>query len=250
MKRAKLFCLMLIILLAGWQSVMGCGRPEVSDCAGSVCAPVLKVLKFSRDLPLSPQDPFWTSENSPPAVSIELGPQLITNPQWPNPSIKKVRARAARTQSEIAIWLEWQDDSQETRFSNSGLYSDQAALMFPLDPRQEEPPPITMGAEGMAVNIWQWKAVLQKAGGGSPVEDLNAEGFSTLTFQAHQDVAGKGVWSNKVWQVVFKRSLRTSDAYDAQFENIQPMAIAVWNGANRETNGQKGISYWFLLKWA
>jgi DMSO reductase family type II enzyme heme b subunit len=33
----------------------------------------------------------------------------------------------------------------------------------------------------------------------SAVEDLNAEGFSTLTTQAHQDVDGDGNWNNNRW---------------------------------------------------
>ena len=51
----------------------------------------------------------------------------------------------------------------------------------------------------------------------SAVEDLNAEGFSTLTTQAQQDVDGDGNWRNNRWAVVFKRSLKTGDANDSQF---------------------------------
>ena len=233
----------MIILFIYWHTVVGCKSNNSFNDFRSV----VKVSQYSHNLPLSPNDPFWSSQFGPETVSIELGPQLITNPQWPNPSTKKVGVQAARTQSEIAVLLQWPDDSQESHFSNSGLYSDKAAVMFPLDPSKEIPL-ITMGAEGMFVNIWEWKAVLQQFGGRSPVEDLNAEGFSTLTFQTHQDVKGKGVWTNKVWRVVFKRSLFSSDSNDTQFKDSTPMAIAIWNGANRETNGQKGLSSWLLLK--
>ncbi|NIQ01650.1 MAG: nitrite oxidoreductase, gamma subunit, partial [Nitrospinaceae bacterium] len=82
----------------------------------------------------------------------------------------------------------------------------------------------------------------------SPVEDLNAEGFSTLTTQAHQDVQGKGNWENNRWSVVFKRSLSTSDQNDTQFTaGKTPMAIAIWNGQNKERNGQKAITQWNKL---
>jgi len=84
----------------------------------------------------------------------------------------------------------------------------------------------------------------------SPVEDLNAEGFSTLTTQAHQDVQGNGNWSNNRWSVVFKRSLTNSDANDTQFKTGKsPMAIAVWNGQNKERNGQKGVTQWNTLEY-
>jgi len=84
----------------------------------------------------------------------------------------------------------------------------------------------------------------------SAVEDLNAEGFSTLTTQAHQDVQGEGNWANNRWTVVFKRSLTTGDSNDAQFTGGKaPMAIAIWNGQNKERNGQKAVTSWNELKY-
>jgi len=93
------------------------------------------------------------------------------------------------------------------------------------------------------------------------VEDLNANGFSTLTTQAHQDVVGNGLWepygsikggccTGPTWRVVFKRSMGTSDSNDVQFKSGAsiPVAFAVWNGANVERNGMKGISTWFTAK--
>ena len=84
----------------------------------------------------------------------------------------------------------------------------------------------------------------------SSVEDLNAEGFSTLTTQAHQDVDGNGNWSNNRWSVVFKRALTTSDSNDTQFKGSKtPMGIAVWNGQNKERNGQKAVTQWNELQY-
>jgi len=84
----------------------------------------------------------------------------------------------------------------------------------------------------------------------SPVEDLNAEGFATLTTQAHQDVDGKGNWNNNRWTVVFKRALKTKDANDAQFTGSKAsIAIAIWNGGNKERNGQKAVTQWQTLQY-
>ena len=84
----------------------------------------------------------------------------------------------------------------------------------------------------------------------SPVEDLNAEGFSTLTTQSHQDVDGSGNWSNHRWMVVFKRSLKTKDPNDTQFTGKEtPIAFAVWNGNNKERNGQKALTIFHTLKY-
>jgi len=95
----------------------------------------------------------------------------------------------------------------------------------------------------------------------SSVEDLNANGFSTLTTQAHRDVIGNGVWepygsvkggccTGPTWRVVVKRELTTSDQNDVQFKAGAsiPVAFAVWDGSNVERNGMKGISTWFTLK--
>jgi hypothetical protein len=95
----------------------------------------------------------------------------------------------------------------------------------------------------------------------SSVEDLNANGFSTLTTQAHQDVIGNGVWepsgsikgggyTGPTWRVVVKRALETGDANDTQFKAGMsvPIAFAVWDGNNIERNGMKALSTWFTLK--
>lgn len=95
----------------------------------------------------------------------------------------------------------------------------------------------------------------------SSVEDLSANGFSTLTTQAHQDVVGNGVWepygsvkggccNGPTWRIVVKRELTTSDQNDVQFKAgaSVPVAFAVWDGSNVERNGMKGISTWFTLK--
>ncbi len=244
----------------------GDGEPEWALCEdGELCSPAIEVLTVAHEPPLEPDSSFWASADGPEKSVIELGPQLITNPQWPDPSVKKITISAAKSQSQIAIRLEWDDASIDRKFSSSNLYTDQAAIMFPLDVG-DEVPLITMGEEGKPVNIWLWKAVLQEEvnsakinsekkpgkfpGGGlnSPVDDLNAEGFSTLTAQEHKDVVGKGIRDENGWRVVFKRQLTNADSGDVQFKSSTPMAVAVWNGSNRETNGQKGIAGWILLR--
>ncbi|MBI5426931.1 MAG: hypothetical protein HZA02_01490 [Nitrospinae bacterium] len=224
-------------------------------------------MKVSGPIP-GAGDPFWTSPGGPREIAAELGPQLIANPQWPNPSIKKAALRAVRSESEIAIFAEWEDATENAESTPGGQYTDQIALLFPLGGGGELPP-ITMGAEGREVNVWQWKAMWQKAlalnpagiedAPGSlelpakrlsPVEDLNAEGFSTLTRQERQDVFGNGVWSGGAWRVVFKRALSDSDPRDVRFKGPIPMVVAVWDGGNRETNGQKGLSNWILLNFS
>jgi len=299
----------------------------------------IKAVKVSGAIPTAPESPFWSERYGPTAlkhVIIDMDPQMITNPMWPNPSTKYVFVKAATNGKEIAVHIEYNDPTRNDRMITSQQYKDQAAIMFPVKQSGEEPP-FTMGGDGERVNIWQWKATwnnegrtnasmqdmedqyaymvmgtgsyymyepdgklkgidtshtsgtktgsYKNRGAGdiskrstnidfgmgqnegvynpgratgnilsdarmrvSAVEDLNAEGFSTLTTQAHQDVDGEGNWRNNRWSVVFKRALKTGDSNDTQFGGGKtPMAIAIWNGNNKERNGQKAVTQWNTL---
>ncbi|MBT5029262.1 MAG: hypothetical protein HOM97_12775 [Nitrospina sp.] len=221
------------------------------------CGPAIQVVSHDGVLPADPYDAFWDEGVVP--VKIELGPQMITNPKWPNPSIRDVVVRAAKNNSRIAIMLEWDDVTRDSNFDHSALYVDRAAVMFPVNAKQEAPS-ITMGESGKPVNIWQWKPIGGERGqpgvkdnpnskiAYQTIEDLNAEGFSTLTDQNKQDVEGIAVWNNNKWRLIFNRSLTNANGNDVQFEQSVLMAIAVWNGSNKELNGQKGVAGWLLLK--
>jgi len=86
----------------------------------------------------------------------------------------------------------------------------------------------------------------------SPVEDLVAGGFGTLTSEPAdgQNVQGNGIWENGRWGVVFSRTLASSEAEDVSFEpgQVYSVAFAAWDGANGERNGQKSTSQWVSLQ--
>src|SRR5690606_18718056 len=85
----------------------------------------------------------------------------------------------------------------------------------------------------------------------SAVEDCNAAGLGTLTRQpaAGQQVAGRGVHGARTWRVALRRALTTSDAGDVQLDGARsvPVAFGVWDGAQRDRNGQKLFSTWQTL---
>ena len=321
----------------------------VLGLAFSANAATIKALKVKGNIPTDPTDPFWSNYGPTKGkhVVVDMDPQMMTNPMWPNPSTKWVNVKAANNGKEIAVRLEWTDPTRNDIMVRSQQYKDQAAIMFPVNQSGEEPP-FTMGGDGERVNIWQWKATWNREAAGSggngsmadmedvyknmavgsggyymyepdgnlqmkaalkpgmsgskdqrgkgnvhtggvqdiskrgtyvdfgmgknegvynpgrathnilsdasmrrsPVEDLNAEGFSTLTTQAHQDVDGEGNWNNNRWAVVFKRALKTNDSNDTQFSGGKaPMAIAIWNGGNKERNGQKAVTSWNTLQY-
>jgi DMSO reductase family type II enzyme heme b subunit len=87
---------------------------------------------------------------------------------------------------------------------------------------------------------------------GSPVEELNAVGFGTLTSQPmeEQNVNGKGVWKDGTWRVVFTRSLSGDGTKDVNLKlgATIPIAFAVWNGSLGDRNGQKMVSNWVRMQ--
>ena len=271
MKRLKIFIICYFPTFISWIIILvlgsGCGSNSMEYCLESgECDLAVDVVNVSSEIPIDPNDPFWRDSSHIQSRSIELGPQMITNPRWPDPSTKSVKISGVQNESELALLLEWNDPTLENKIEVSATHTDQAALMFPIH-QGEEVPSITMGSENEIVNIWQWRAIwetplqekirnidrnlgtaLPANTRRSPVEDLTAAGFSTLTTQEEQDVLGRGTWEDKTWRVVFKRTLLSSDNADIQFKYPVVMAIAIWNGGNGERNGQKGLSNWILLR--
>ncbi|MBI4428896.1 MAG: c-type cytochrome [Ignavibacteriales bacterium] len=83
----------------------------------------------------------------------------------------------------------------------------------------------------------------------SPVEDLNARGFGTLTSQgsSEQNVSGKGIWKDDKWSVVFVRPLASNDRNDVVLKSGMSIAVsfAVWDGSLQDRNGQKMVTNWY-----
>ncbi len=88
----------------------------------------------------------------------------------------------------------------------------------------------------------------------SSVEDLNAVGFGTLTSQplAGQNVRGASEYRDGTWRVVLSRSLATDDPNDTRLGRGRSVviALAVWDGARGDRDGQKSVSSWLTLGFA
>jgi DMSO reductase family type II enzyme heme b subunit len=128
----------------------------------------IKAVKVNGAIPTDPDNPFWSERYGPTAlkhVIIDMDPQMITNPMWPNPETKYVFVKAATNGKEIAVHLEYNDPSRNDMMVKAQQYKDQVAIMFPVNQSGEEPP-FTMGGDGERVNIWQWKATWDREGAG------------------------------------------------------------------------------------
>lgn len=79
-----------------------------------------------------------------------------------------------------------------------------------------------------------------------PVQEMVAQGWSTLTNQPYWVTKAKGVWVRDSWAVVFERPLKTDDPLDYQFEPGESgnIAFAVWDGSSGNVGGRKHWSDW------
>ncbi len=259
----------------------------LSKGKGVVFGGNISARKVDGEIPTDPSDAFWKEGTF---VAYEMDPQMITNPMWPNPSTRWLRVKAARNDKDIAVMLTWIDSTRNDEMIRSEQYKDQAAIMFPVNQAGEEPPFTMGGeGEDVNIWQWKatWESSADNEGENyfpvpdmdmekgfgnnaesynpgkvsgnifadssmrrSPIEDLNAEGFSTLTTQDQQDIDGQGKWLNNRWSVVFKRSLVNIDENDTQFTTTQtPIAFAIWNGGNKERNGQKAVTQFHILEY-
>lgn len=254
---------LLAALLIGAGTFGWLGIPIVSSEGMFIRAHLI-----SGDIPSAPEDPAW---DKIPPLTLPLSGQVITRPVWPEPSARALAVRSVHNGTDIAFLLEWQDNTKNDRLT-PGTFRDGVAIGLPLG---DAPAFFCMGQLDHYINIWHWKADWQsdidrraaRAGDrkesgevrrfeviprrASSVEDLVGGGFSTLTSKQSQGrVQGKATWKDGVWRVVIRRPLVSTDQEnEARLEpgRLQAIAFAVWNGENKERNGQKAVAPWFQL---
>lgn len=219
------------------------------------------------DLPNAADHVAWKTVSP---ITIPLSGQVITRPVWPEPTVRALTVRSVHNGTEIAFLLEWQDNTKNDRLT-PGTFRDGVAIGLPLG---DAPAFFCMGQLDHYINIWHWKADWQsdidrraaraseKKEEGvrtfeviprrvSSVEDLIGGGFSTLTTKERQGrVQGQAVWRDGVWHVVMRRPLGSEEQENEATlvpGRVQTVSFAVWNGENKERNGQKAVAPWFQL---
>ena len=258
--RPLLLLFLFILVVAG--VLVGVGVPLVSS-EGMM----IRTRLVEGELPTGPEDAAWVKVSP---MTLPLSGQVITRPVWPEPTARALTVRSLHNGTEIAFLLEWQDNTKNDRLT-PGTFRDGVAIGLPLG---DAPAFFCMGQLDHYINIWHWKADWQsdidrraartseKARDGvrtfeviprrvSSVEDLIGGGFSTLTTKDKQGrVQGQAVWKDGVWHVVMRRPLVSEEPEnEAKLipGRVQTVSFAVWNGENKERNGQKSVAPWFQL---
>jgi DMSO reductase family type II enzyme heme b subunit len=259
----------------------------------------LVATRVEGDLPVEDlASPLWQQAT---ALEVPLSAQNVAKPFLLESKVRSVTARLLHNETQIAILVEWADETKDESSVRIQDFRDSVAVQFP---QVEGQPFFCMGQPGSNVNIWHWKADWQadiaarqdvdsqyadmyvdqypyanaaqgiqagladysdpnylpamevgnlfaSASLASPVEDLNAGSFGTLTAQAKegQNVQGYGSWADGKWSVMFSRELGSQETDDITFDigKTYSIAFAVWDGSNGERNGQKSTSQWVSL---
>ncbi|HWI65652.1 MAG TPA: ethylbenzene dehydrogenase-related protein [Symbiobacteriaceae bacterium] len=222
-----------------------------------VGTPTILVRNSALDAKLNPWDASWKK------VSAVTMPLTITN--TPGAKARNVSVKAVTDGTNMAIRLEWADDSKDVTTLRPQDFGDQAAVQL-----SDQISNACMGQVGMnPVHIWQWKADWQfgsrdmktqypniindgfhddtgkalltedlytrpafVAGNPraaeskeKPVESLIAEGFGTLTNAGAHPMQSKGEYQNGKWAVVFIRPLQ-GEAGDVSLSAAVPLQAA------------------------
>jgi hypothetical protein len=244
----------------------------------------LQAKKIEGDLPTVPSDTRWRLV---PEHKVDLLSQSSVAPGSSKVARSEISVRIMYNHHEIALLLVADDETRNDNVSAAGRFGDAIAVAFPTDYGDEIVLPyIGMGNAGRSVNIWHWKAAWQndidngykgvnesypnreprvgpvnnitgEAAGSpmsqtsraSPVENLVAEGFGTLTSTPTTRLKGKGTYKNGTWHVVMRRPLRPRSAgvRIRANEELLPITFAVWDGAVGERNGMKGVTRWHFV---
>lgn len=101
-------------------------------------------------VPTHPDDGRWSA--SPP-VALHLMPLW-----WRYDRPEEITVRAQHDGNEIALLLQWTDDTHDSTAMRPQDFRDAAGVEFALQP---DPPFFAMGEAGGPVNIWMWKAERQ-----------------------------------------------------------------------------------------
>ena len=119
-----------------------------------------------------PTDPTDTAWNAAPEFVAKLLPQDLVEPRKLQPTTADVRVRAVTDGKQVAIRLEWIDESKDD-IPGPALFSDACAIQLPSKIEPTVPAP-QMGEKAHPVEITFWSAAWQATvdGRGDTIKDL------------------------------------------------------------------------------
>ena len=190
-----------------------------------------------------PTDEIW--ERVPEyQVGVEPAPAVhrsVALRQDNNPVPSPLYFSVISDRSRLYVRLRWVDATADVDTSVI-RFRDGAAVQFALG--GGETTTHMMGSPDQPVNIWYWRADRNSA------ENLAAGGFGSTTLLDKQVVTANAAYGTaeatetNEWTVVLSRSLSEGGEFLADLTPgaVQPLAFAVWDGANSQRDGDKRAS--------
>lgn len=236
------------------------------------------------EVPLDdPFDRVWKSANP---IEAPLSGQQVIQPR--GGGNRTVTARALHDNDRLYVLLEWQDDTEDLLLSRQTEFTDAVAVQFPVSEGESVPSfcmgdptaPVNVwqwkGAwqndidqgyvdiqdvyPNVQVDSYPFEDedvffparsvgnIFAEPDRTTPVDNLLAGSFGTLTQADDQIVDGSGEWRDGSWRVLFARDLDSGEGY-ARFSVNEStnVAFAVWDGSENERNGIKSVSQFLTL---
>jgi hypothetical protein len=183
-------------------------------------------------------------------VALNRTPPLYDTDEPAAPEIQSVDVRAIRSSGKLLMQLSWHDTTHdavsltevpntppEARFRKlqteaDDRFFDAAAVMFPEKSGITAiAPSLQMGDAEHPVEIYYWNATR-----GTML--MQAHGRST-TKRTGQTFPANGTYRNGQWSVIFELPDLPAGT---------PVALAVWNGSQKDRDGRKYFSVWQVLE--
>ena len=241
--RAKAWSVVIAVILLG-SAFSALNVPLVSSAATAV-----EVMRIEEAVPTDAQSSLWERAKE---ATVPLSSQQMQQPG--GGTTRAVRVRALEDGQAVAFRVSWDDDTRDD--TAGAVPSDSAAIQLPIDP--EHLPYQCMGQSTNRVNIWQWKAALEREGqtnlGALPLENpgilnLTSNGICKAVETPGDSPQATSFHDGRQWQVVFYRALSKGDGGTAPLVagKNSAVAFAVWNGSRGEARGMKAVSTWNTL---
>jgi DMSO reductase family type II enzyme heme b subunit len=205
---------------------------------------VRQVPRFEVDAVLQPDAAVWRAQKVESVklkgTPLDMQPSGAIKVNWAGKKIgavDTVEVAAIHDGERIAFRLEWNDPVENREIDDITQFVDGCGVLFPT---VEFAPMAVMGAVGMAVNAWYWRADENGRG-----RQLLAEGLGTTRVIDYETVKGHGVYENGRWHVVITRAMKLQSPENlAQFEpgRSSGLGVAIWEGSHGERAGLKAIS--------
>ena len=192
---------------------------------------------------LNAQDAVW-QQAAAASLSLQgtpaaMQPTAAIRNTWENKPIGatgKVEVKALHNGEVLAFQLSWADPNHNTNHGDNSVWPDAAAVALPL---HQDAPLMTMGAQGMPMAAWYWRADEKDLG-----FQVVAQGPGTSQI-VDKTVRTSGSWKDGRWTVVIARTFKSAES--PNIIQLEPgkdsrFGVAIWEGGRQERGGLKAYS--------